>query len=322
MPYTIRRNALRTLLVAALLTVAATGYTQPQTIKVVVPFPAGGVTDQAARIVSEKVSALLGQTVLVDNRPGAGGRIGVDAVVKAPPDGSTFLFTNTSYSILPVTDPKAGYDPQRSLLPVNLVATYGLQILTSNALPVNSLGEFVAHVRKNPGRLSYGSAGMGSGSHFAGEYFKSLTKTHLVHIPYKSTTGALTDVAGGQLELAFDASAAPLIASGRVKLLAVTSAQRDARFPNTPTAQEAGLRDFVLQSWVGYLAPVGLPSLAMERFSRAVAEALKDPAVAKRLVDMGLQVQGQGAAAFGEAIAGDMQLYRRIAQDANLRFDQ
>lgn len=310
------------LLATAFAATTHTAHTQPTTIKVVVPFPAGGVTDQAARVVSDKVATLLGQTVVVDNRPGAGGRIGVDAVVKAAPDGNTWLFTNTSYSILPVTDAKAGYDPQRSLAPVNLVATYGLQVVTGQGVPANTLGEFIAHARKQPGRFSYGSAGMGSGSHFAGEYFKSLTKTHLVHIPYKSTTGALTDVAGGQLELAFDASAAPLIASGRVKLLAVTSAQRDARFPNTPTAQEAGLRDFVLQSWVGYLAPVGLPSLAMERFSRAVAEALKDPSVAKRLVDMGLQIQGQGATAFGEAIAGDMQLYRRIAQDANLRFDQ
>ncbi|MEY2685271.1 MAG: hypothetical protein RJA09_2415 [Pseudomonadota bacterium] len=310
------------LLATALLATAGIGHTQPTTIKVVVPFPAGGVTDQAARVVSDKVATLLGQTVVVDNRPGAGGRIGVDAVVKATPDGTTWLFTNTSYSILPVTDPKAGYDPLRSLLPVNLVATYGLQIVTGQTVPVNSLGEFIAHARKQPGRLSYGSAGMGSGSHFAGEYFKSLTQTHLVHIPYKSTTGALTDVAGGQLELAFDASAAPLINAGRVKLLAVTSAQRDTRFPNTPTAQEAGLRDFVLQSWVGYLAPVGTAPAVSDRFSKAVAEALKDPAVAKRLADMGLQLQGQGPAGFADAIAGDVQLYRRIAVGANLRFDQ
>ncbi len=189
----------RVLVVAASLAVA-TGLAQAQSnvIKMVVPFPAGGVTDQAARIVAESMARQLGQTIIIDNRPGAGSRIGIDAVVKAPADGNTLLFTNSSYSILPVVDPKVPFDPLKALVPVGLSATYGLQIVTRKDLPVNTLPEFIAYARKNPGKLSYGSAGIGSGAHFAGEYFKSLTGTYLVHIPYKSTSAALASARSRQ----------------------------------------------------------------------------------------------------------------------------
>ena len=241
-----RFHPARRLLVAALCAAAGAAHAQPNVIKMVVPFPAGGVTDQAARIVAEQMAQRLGQPVIVDNRPGAGGRLGIDAVVKAPADGNTLLFTNTSYSIYPVVNPKAGFDPARSLAPISLSASYGLQIVTSTRVPADTLPQFIAYARKNPGKLSYGSAGVGSGAHFAGEFFKSLTGTYLVHIPYRSTAGALNDVAGGQLDLAFDGSAKPLVDAGKVKLLAVTGDKRDPRFPTTPTATEAGLKPFAM----------------------------------------------------------------------------
>jgi tripartite-type tricarboxylate transporter receptor subunit TctC len=310
----------RALLAAALAAMAGLAHAQANVVKMVVPFPAGGVTDQAARVVAEKMGQQLGQTIVVENRPGAGSRLGVDAVAKAPADGSVLLFTNSSLSFLPIIDEKLP-DPTKALVPVGMSATYGLQIVAPTRLPVNTLQEFIAHAKKNPGKLSYGSAGVGSGTHFAGEYFKALSGTFLVHIPYKSTTGALNDVAGGQLDLAFDGAAKPLIDAGRVKLLAVTSEKRDPRFPNTPTAVEAGLKGFVQQSWVGVLVPAATPAVVVERLNKAAGAAVADAGVQKRFAEMGLQAQGGAASRLGEAIRAELALNRKIAADAKLRFE-
>lgn len=307
---------------AALAAAAGFAHAQPNIIKMVVPFPAGGVTDQAARVIAESMGRQLGQTIIIENRPGAGGRIGVDAVVKASADGNTLLFTNSSYSILPVVDPKVPFDPLKALAPVSMSATFGLQIVTRKDIPANTLQEFIAYAKKNPGKLSYGSAGVGSGAHFAGEYFKSLTGTSLVHIPYKSTSAALADVAGGQLDLAFDASAKPLVDAGRVKLLAVTGSKRDPRFPDTPTAPEAGLKEFsAMYSWIGVLAPATTPQPVLEKLQKAAAMAAADPAVQKRFAELGLQAEGGPASRLGSAISEDLLVYRKIATQAKLQFD-
>ncbi len=312
----------RRALLCAALALAATGVAaQSSVMKLVVPFPAGGVTDQAARIVGEKMSQQLGLPVLVENRPGAGGRLAIEAVMRAPADGNTLLFTNSSYSILPVVDPKVPFDVTKALAPLSISATYSLQVVTRNGLPVDTLPEFIAYARKNPGKLSYGSAGIGSGANFAGEYFKSLTGTFLVHIPYKSTSAALNDVAGGILDLAFDGAAKPLVDAGRVKLLAVTGEKRDPRFPQTPTAVEAGMQGFVQQSWAGLLAPAATPQPVLERLNKAAVSAVADPAVRKRLAELGLEAQGGSAAAFADVIRGELALYRGIASKARLKFD-
>jgi tripartite-type tricarboxylate transporter receptor subunit TctC len=310
----------RALLAASLAAAAGLAQAQANVVKMVVPFPAGGVTDQAARLVAEKMSQQLGQTIIVENRPGAGSRLGVDAVAKAPADGSVLLFTNSSFSFLPIIDEKLP-DPTKALAPVGMAATYSLQIVTATRFPVNTLPEFIAYAKKNPGKLSYGSAGVGSGTHFAGEYFKALSGTFLVHIPYKSTTGALNDVAGGQLDLAFDGAAKPLIDAGRVKLLAVTGEKRDPRFPNTSTAAEAGLKGFVQQSWVGILVPGATPAVVVERLNKAAGAAVADAAVQKRFAEMGLQAQGGPASRLAEVIRAELGLNRKIAADAKLRFE-
>jgi len=310
----------RALLAAALAATAGMAQAQANVIKMVVPFPPGGVTDQAARIVADRMAQQLGQTIIIENRPGAGSRLGVDAVAKAAADGSVLLFTNSSFSFLPIIDPKLP-DPTQALAPVGMSATYGLQIVTANRLPANTLPEFIAYAKKNPGKLSYGSAGVGSGTHFAGEYFKALSGTFLVHIPYKSTTGALNDVAGGQLDLAFDGAAKPLTDAGRVKLLAVTSDKRDPRFPNTPTAVEAGLKGFVQQSWVGILVPAATPATVIERLNKAAGAAVADAGVQKRFAELGLQAQGGAASRLGDAIRAELALNQKIAADAKLRFE-
>jgi tripartite-type tricarboxylate transporter receptor subunit TctC len=310
----------RCFLIAAL-AAAASVQAQPNVTKVVVPFPAGGVSDQVARVLAENMARQLGETFIIENRPGAGSRLGVDAVVKAPADGKTLLFTNSSYSILPIVDPKVPFDPLQALAPVSMTATYSLQVVTKKDTPANTLGEFIAYAKKHPGKLSYGSAGMGSGTHFAGEYLKSLTGTFLVHIPYKSTNGALNDVAGGLLDLAFDASAKPLVDAGKVKLLAVTGEKKDPRFPNTPTAAEAGLKAFTLESWVGLLAPAGTPQPVLDRLNKAAAAAVADPGVQKRFAELGLQPEGGAASRLAAMLRGEATLYRRIATQARLQFE-
>lgn len=308
-------------LAGALLGSAAVQAAEPAVLRIVVPFPAGGVTDQTARIVAAQMAKELGRTVIVENRPGAGSRLGTDAVFKAPPDGNTLLFTNSSFSILPVIDPNVAWQRPGSFVPLSMTATYGLQVVAGNQVPVKTLPEFIAYARQRPGKLTYGSSGIGSGSHFAGEYFKSLTGTYLTHIPYKSTIDAVRDVAGGAVDLAFDAAAKPAIDAGRVKLLAVTSDKRDPRFPNTPTAAEAGLKPFVLTSWVGLLAPPGLPDALVQQLSRAADLSRADASVHKRLEEAGLQAQGGPPSKLAAMIKDESILYRRIADDARLKFE-
>jgi tripartite-type tricarboxylate transporter receptor subunit TctC len=183
---------MRRMVCASLLSLLAVGAcAQAPTLRILVPFPAGGVTDLAARALAERLGHALGQTVIVENRPGGGSRIGTDAAIKAAPDGQTLLFTNTSYAILPIVDPTVKIEADKSMRPVGMLATYGLAFAISNSIPATSLSEFVAHARSRPGKLSYGSSGPGSGTHFLGEYFKSLTGTFIVHIPYRSTAGAV-----------------------------------------------------------------------------------------------------------------------------------
>lgn len=308
-------------LAAAVLSLSTAAQTAPGLLKVIVPFPAGGVTDLAARALAERLGPALGRTVVVENRPGGGSRIGTDAVMKAAPDGQTLLFTNPSYAILPIVDPAVKYEADKSLLPVGMLASYGLTLVVANALPVKTLPELVAYARSHPGKLSYGSSGPGSGTHFLGEYFKSLTGTAIVHIPYRSTATALNDVAGGTLDMTFDASAKTLAESGKLRMLAVTGAQRDPRMPGVPTAAEAGLPDFVVVSWVGLLAPVGTPAAVVARLNAALNASLAAPALRQRLQEMGLTPEGGDAQRMLRQIREDVRLHRQIAERARLRFE-
>lgn len=308
-------------LTAAAVSLSCAAQTATPALRLVVPFPPGGVTDLAARALAERLGPALGQTVIVENRPGGGSRIATDAVMKAVPDGQTLLFTNTSYAILPIVDPAVKYEADKSLQPVGMLASYGLSLVVATALPVKTLPELVAYARSHPGKLSYGSSGPGSGTHFLGEYFKSLTGTFIVHIPYRSTAGALNDVAGGTLDMAFDATAKAYADAGKVRMLAVTGVHRDPRLPAVPTAVEAGLKDFVIVSWVGLLAPVGTSPATVARLNAALNEVLAAPALRQRLQEMGLTPEGGDAPRMLRQIREDLRLHRQIAKQAGLRFD-
>ncbi|RJF95794.1 Bug family tripartite tricarboxylate transporter substrate binding protein [Noviherbaspirillum saxi] len=312
----------RALLVTILATASGLASATERTyLKIVVPFSAGGITDQTARMLADKMASQLGQAIIIENRPGGGSRIGIEAVAKAAPDGMTLLFTNISYSILPVIEPNVPFDPMTGLTPVTTAAVYGLGIVTNNNVPAKSLPEFIQYARKHPGKLNYGSAGPGSGAHFAGEFFKSLSGTDLVHVPYRSTSQALADVAAGVLELAFDASVKPYVDAGKVKLLAVTGSERDPRFPNVPTAVESGLPNFVQVSWLGFLAPPATSPSVVERIGKAANLALRDVALRTRMQSMGLTPQSSTPEQFSQQIRSDIATYRKIAAESKLKFE-
>lgn len=315
----------RTTRLIAALTVTAVVHTvasaqAPRLVRIVVPFPAGGVTDLAARAVAERMAHALAQPVIVENRPGGGSRIGSGAVMRATPDGATLLFTNSSYAILPLTDEEARYNPTTALAPIALAGSYSLSMVVSTRLPVNTLAEFIAHARKHPGQLSYGSAGLGSGAHFAGEFLQRQTGTEMVHVPYKSTSAALIDVASGVLDLTFDATAKAYADAGKVNIVAVTGSHRDPRLPHIPTASEGGLKDFVLVSWLGLFAPVGTPAPVVDRLNKAVHTALTDPALVRQMADLGITPGNGSASALANTLQQDGVLYRRIASEARLKF--
>ena len=299
----------------------AHGQTGP-VLKFVVPYPAGGVTDVAARILADEMSRSLGQTVIVENRPGGGGRIATAAVAQAPKDGLTLLFTNIGFSTLPLVEKKVGFDALTSFVPVGLAAEYGAVLVVRQGLAVNSLSELVTLARQQPGKLNYGSAGVGSAAHFVGEYLKSLTGTFMVHIPYRSTSAALNDVAGGLLDLTVDANAKPLIDAGKVKAIAVVASQRDPRMPNVPTAAEAGVKGLEFNAWLGLMAPAGTDPGQVEKLNQAMNAALKADPLQKRYVELGLLLRGGAPTRLTEQLRKDAAFYGKVIKEARLKFDE
>ncbi len=290
-------------------------------VKVIIPFVAGGVTDVSSRVFLDHVSQQLKVPFVVENRPGAGTKLGTHAAVAAPADGYTLFMTNSNYTMMPAVERAPGYDAERDLAPVALATDYGVALVVKNALPVANVQELVAYAKANPGKLSYGSAGVGSGTQLMTEYFKHLTGTDIVHVPYRSTVLALQDVAAGELDLTFDGAAKPYADAGRVRLVAVTSRQRDARFPNIPTMTEQNLPDMTLVSYLGLFAPKGTPDAVIERLNQAVNVAASDTDVRRRLSDMGMTPRGGPPAALGQRVSEELAHYRRIVQVAKLKFD-
>ncbi|CAN7341368.1 Bug family tripartite tricarboxylate transporter substrate binding protein [Variovorax sp. LjRoot178] len=292
-----------------------------EVLRVIVPYAAGGITDIGARVICEQLGQVLGQPVLVENRPGGGTRIGTAAALSAKPDGNTVLLTNIAYSILPLVDPSVKYDALTAAAPVGIASVYPVAVVVNAALPVKTLQEFIQYARKNPGKLTYGSAGPGSGAHLGGELFKSLTRTHLVHIPYRSTSGALTEVAAGRIDLTFDATATQLANAGKVRILAVSGNQRDPRIPDVPTVAEAGLKGLETTSWLGMFAPLGTPQPVIDRLNHALNVALQNEGLKARFRELGMIPRSGSPRELIEQVRYDTDLYQRVIRDANLKFE-
>ena len=295
-----------------------------RTIRLVVPFPPGGATDIITRSVAQKLSEQLGQSVVVDNKPGAGGSIGSDLVAKAAPDGYTILMATTStHSIGPALNPKLPYNPERDFAPVSLVATSPNLLVVTPTIPVNNLKEFIAYAKAHPGQLNYASSGTGTIVHLSGELFKSMTGLDIVHVPYKGTALALPDLINGQVTMIFDniVSAMPQVKSGKVKVLAISSAKRSSLVPDVPTMAEAGLPGYTSDTYFGVFAPPGTPKEIVDRLSRELAKAVNAPDVKERLAGQGAEAVGGSPADLAKAVRADAEKWGKVIKNAGVKVE-
>ncbi len=298
---------------ACALVAQAQGYPN-RPIKAIVPYATGGFADQSARVIAEAVGKVLKQPIVVENRPGGGGRIGSDAVAKMAPDGYNLLLTtNGTKTYMAVTEKNLSYDPVTDFTPISLVGKYGLLMVVNPSVPAGNVREFIAHAKANPGKLNYASSGPGSGLHFAGEVFKSMAGVQMTHVPYKGSGPGMQDVLAGVCQVIFAGEAKPLVDAGKLRLIGTTAAVRDPRFPNVPTLAEGGLSGYDLTYWVGLFGPKGLPADVQATLSAAVRTAMADPAVRKRLEEMGLVLEASGPEVVTQTIRSETQKLRAIA---------
>jgi tripartite-type tricarboxylate transporter receptor subunit TctC len=292
-------------------------------IRLIVNFPAGGSPDAVARAVAVPLSQALGQQIVVDNRGGAGGIIGSDAAAKSAPDGYTFLLSSGSAAaIVPLLNNKMPYDPAKDLIPVAAGARLELFLVTRADGPYKTYAEFIAHAKRNPGRLSYGSPGNGTSPHIAGEMLKSQAGIFSVHIPYRGSAAALQDLLAGNLDYLMDPGIAfSHVRSGRLRLLAVTSPKRLSMFPDAPTLEELGLKGFDAGTTHGFWAPAGTPAAIIERMNREINRALMLPGAVEAIRGIGAEPTPMSPAEFGALTKGDAQRFARIIKERNIIHD-
>lgn len=316
--------ALAGVLVPSGLTLAADAY-PARPVTVVVPYVAGGAADITARLVFQKMSESMGGTFVVENKPGANGQIGTDQVARAKPDGYTLLVDASGPLVVnPALYKSVPYDPVKDFAPITQLTRYQYALVVPGGSPLKSLQDLVQTAQRQPGRLSYGSAGVGAGGHLAGELLAISSKAELTHIPYKGNAQALADLLGGQLSLGFDTvvTAVPHVRTGKLRAFAVSGPTRAKALPDTPTMQELGYKGFQITQFQGLLAPAGTPPAIIERLHEAAVKALKDPDLVRRLADEGgNEIVGGTPAEFAALIASDLALYRKLIADAKIKVE-
>ncbi|KAA2214037.1 Bug family tripartite tricarboxylate transporter substrate binding protein [Teichococcus oryzae] len=322
-------RATRRALLAATTTLAAMPAARGQAswparpIRLVVPFPPGGPTDIVARVLAAHVAQTLGQPVVTENRAGANGNIGNEAVAKAEPDGYTVLYNTSSIALSPALYTRLSYDVLRDLAPVAQTATIPLVLAVTPSLPVQDVQGFVAHLRARPGALSYGSAGSGNVTHLAAFLLLRSQGLEAVHVPYRGSAPALLDAAAGQVQFLTDTvnSALPLIREGRLRALAVTSRARLAPLPDVPTVAEALIPGFEVGAWQGMMVPAGTPRPVVDRLNEAVLRALADPDVRRRLAEQGTEPLGTTPEDYGRILRAEMERWGRVIGDSGVKLD-
>jgi len=314
-------------LIGSLLTSLALAQPFPnKPLRFIVPYPPGGSLDQVARALADKMKDGLGQPVLVENRPGAGGNLGADLVAKSPPDGySIVMGAVATHAINPALYPKMPYDPIRDFQPITLVASTPNVLIVPPDSAIKSPRDLIDFARKNPGKLNFGSGSNGSTGHLAGELMKQLTGTFIVHIPYSGGNPALLALMAGQTDLMFDnlANASAQIKAGKVRPLAVTTLKRSAFAPELPTMAEADprLKGFDLDTWFGIMAPAGIPKEAQDRLHAEIVKALATADLKERLTRMGAETGGNTPQQFGDFIQREMVKYARIVKLSGAKVD-
>jgi len=324
----VRHAALFLLGVSAFALAAIAGAQAPayptKPIRLVVPFPAGGATDILAREVAKHLTDAWGQSVVVDNRPGAGGNIGSELVAKAAPDGYTLeMGTVGTHAINASLYSKMPYDHVRDFVPVILVAGVPNVLEVNPALPVNSVQELIAYAKANPGKLNFASSGSGTSIHLSGELFKVMAGVQMMHVPYKGSAPALQDLIGGQVQLMFDnlPPSLPQIKAGKLRALAVTSAARAPALPDTPTVAEAGLPGFEASSWFGVLAPAGTPPEIVNKLNAEIAKWLASPGAKEKLANVGANIAGGTPEDFARHIQAETTKWAKVVKESGAKVD-
>ena len=294
-----------------------------KTITLVVPFPPGGTTDVLARSIAQKMGESWGQSVIVDNRPGAGATIGAAQVAKAPADGYTLLMGAVHHTIATSIYAKLPYDFQKDLAPVTIVAMVPNILSVNPGVPAKNVKELVAYGKANPGKLSYGSNGQGTAQHLIGEQFSALTGVEMLHVPYKGSGPLTSDLIAGQVSMSFDTitPVLPQIKAGKLRPLAVTTAARSPALPEVPTLAESGLAGFDQGTWFGVLAPAATPKEIVGKLNAEIVRILKLPDIQKRFAEIGAQPVGNTPAEMAATIKSDTEKYAVLAKKANVKID-
>jgi tripartite-type tricarboxylate transporter receptor subunit TctC len=290
-------------------------------VRFLVPYPPGGGTDVIARIVQERMSRLLGQTVVIENRGGAGGSLGTEVAARSAADGYTVLFTLSSHTINPAVMTKLPYDVEKDFVAVAKVASLPQILVANPGFPAGDVAQLTQLARARPGELNYASVGNGSPGHIAGELYKLRTKTDLVHVPYKGGGPAVTDVMGGQVPLLWVSipAAAQYVKSGRLKALAVSTLSRSASFPDVPTMVESGVADFEVDSWYAMFVPAGTPGGAVARLNAAINSVLREPEIREKLIAQGAEAAGGSGDELDSQVRAELRKWRQLVAQANIR---
>jgi tripartite-type tricarboxylate transporter receptor subunit TctC len=292
-----------------------------KTVRLILPFPPGGPSDILGRALAQKVSEQIGQQVIADNRPGAGGNLGLELTSKAPPDGYTMVLSSPLISLSPSLYTKLNYDPQKDLAPISLVAQIQNVVLVHPSVPAKNLKELVQVARASPGKLNYGSGGVGTTTHLAPELLMSMTKTKMVHVPFKGSGLALIGLISGQIDVLVMAvpAAEAQVRAGRARALAIVSEKRATPMPNVPTAKESGFDNFVVDIWYGILAPAGTPQPILNRLNSEINKALTAPDLKERLLTAGIQPLGTTPEQFASFIKSEAVRYAKVIKDAGIK---
>jgi tripartite-type tricarboxylate transporter receptor subunit TctC len=319
-----RRNVVALLLGAAALPVLGQQDYPSRPVRIIVPFAAGGPADVYARFLGQRLQDTLGQSFIIDNRPGGGSIIGTDAAAKSPPDGHTLLLMSNTHTVNESLIPNKPFQLMRDFTPVAPINSSDLVLVTKASLPVSSLRELIALAKAKPGALSYASSGPGTPYHMAGELFKAMAGVRIVHIPYKGSSGARTDVLGGQIDMMFDAitTMAEHAKAGRVKALATTGLTRSAVMPDVPTVAEAGVPGYEATIWLGLVAPKGTPAAIVQRLNAEVSRIVADPAVRKAWEAQGAVPMVMSVDAFGRYLQDDIAKWARVVKVSGAKAEQ
>ncbi|WP_255592626.1 tripartite tricarboxylate transporter substrate binding protein [Bordetella sp. BOR01] len=289
-------------------------------VSLVVPFPAGGTTDALARALGDELAKSLGQPVVVENKPGAGATLGADYVSKARPDGYTLLMGAVHHTIATSVYQGLKYDFQKDFAPVTTVALVPNILVVNPKVPARNVQELLALARKTPGKLTFGSNGMGTAQHLIGAQFQDLGGVTLLHVPYKGSGPLTTDLLGGQIDMSFDTitPVLPHIKSGKLRALAVTTDQRSAALPDVPTLQESGLKGFNMGTWFGVLAPAATPPEVVARLNAEMVKIIKSPGFGQRMAEIGAVPVGDSSAHMAQQIKDDTGRYAKLVKQANV----